>query len=99
MSQYDDEYERPDESEETDPIVRQLRLQIVRLEAQLDQLLASVRERAEEAAEIRVRLAELEEALDRLIARRRRDERLLLLAWVIAVSSLAMTLLFAYFGR
>ena len=91
MSRYDDDYDGPDESEDTDPIIRELRLEIVRLEAQLDQLLASVRERAEEAAEIRVRLAELEEALNHLQARRRRDERLLVLAWVVAVLSAAAT--------
>ena len=96
MSQYDDEYDSPDESEDTDPIIRELRLEIVRLEAQLDQLMASVRERAEEAAEIRAKLAELELAIDRLKARRQRDERLLVLAWLMVVVSLAMSL-YTYF--
>ena len=96
MSRYDDEYDSPDESEDTDPVIRELRLEIVRMEAQLDQLMASVRERAEEAAEIRAKLAELEQALDRLIVRRRRDERLLVLAWLMVVVSLAMSL-YTYF--
>ena len=96
MSRYDDEYDSPDESEDTDPVIRELRTEIVRLEAQLDQLLASVRERAEEEAEIRARLAELEQAIDRLKARRQRDERLLVLAWLMVVLSLAMSL-YTYF--
>ena len=73
-----------------------MRAEIVRLEAQLDQLMASVRERAEEAAEIRTKLAELEQAIDRLRARRLRDERLLVLAWLMVVVSLAMSL-YTYF--
>ena len=93
MSQYDDEHDNPDESEDTDPFIHELRVKIIRLEAQLDQLQASTRERAEESAQIRVKLMELEEALDRLKARRRRDERLLLLAWLMVVLSLAMSLL------
>ncbi len=96
MSRYDDEYDGPDGSEDTDPIIRELRAEIVRLEAQLDQLMASVRERAEEAAEIRTKLAELEQAIDRLRARRLRDERLLVLAWLMVVVSLAMSL-YTYF--
>ena len=96
MSRYDDEYDGPDGSEDTDPIIRELRGEIVRLEAQLDQLMASVRERAEEAAEIRTKLAELEQAIDRLRARRLRDERLLVLAWLMVVVSLAMSL-YTYF--
>jgi|SRR5579883_602208 len=92
MSHYDDEDNSFDGSEETDPVVRELRVEIVRLEAQLDQLMASVRERARESAEIRVKLAELEEGLERLRARRRRDEKLLILAWVMMMVSLSMSL-------
>lgn len=92
MSRYDDEYDSPDESEDTDPVIRELRTEIIRLEAQLDQLQASVRERAEEAVEIRAKLVELERALERLKARRRRDEKLLFIAWLMVVLSLAMSL-------
>jgi septal ring factor EnvC (AmiA/AmiB activator) len=92
MSQYDDEYDSPDESEDTDPLILKLRMQIIRLEAQLDQLQASVRERADEAVEIRAKLVELEHAIERLRARRRRDERLLVLAWLMVVLSLATSL-------
>ncbi len=92
MSRYDDEYDSQDESEDTDPLIRELRAEIIRLEAQLDQLQASVRERAEEAVEIRAKLADLDRTLERLKPRRRRDEKLLVLAWVMVVLSLAMSL-------
>ena len=92
MSRFDDDYDSPDESEDTDPVIRELRAEIIRLEAQLDQLTASVRERAEEAALIQVQLAELEVRLARLEARRRRDEKLLVVAWAIAVGSLALSI-------
>lgn len=97
MSRYDDDYDAPDESEDTDAVVRALRLEIVRMEAKLDQLQADVRERAEEAAEIRARLAELESAIELLQARRRRDEKLLVVAWILVALSLSATL-FAYFA-
>ena len=98
MSRFDDDYDSPDESEDTDPMIRELRTEIIRLEAQLDQLTASVRERAEEEAIIQVQLAELEVRLTRLEARRRRAEKLLIVAWVIAVGSLAMTV-YTYLTR
>lgn len=94
MSRYDDEFDSDefDSPEETDSVIRELRLEIVRLEAQLDQLSAGVRERAEETAAIAARLAELEAAVDRLQARQRRDQRLLVLAWVMVGASLGMSL-------
>jgi hypothetical protein len=93
MSRFDDDYnfDSPDESEDTDPLIRDLRAKIIRLEAQLDQLKASVREQTEESAIIAAQLAELRAEFVRLQARRRRDEKLLVLAWVLAVASLAMT--------
>ncbi|MBN9122037.1 MAG: hypothetical protein J0I06_23330 [Planctomycetes bacterium] len=94
MSRYDD-YDSPDGSEDTDPTIHELRTEIIRLEAQLDQLAASVRERTEETALISAQLAELKVWVARLEARRRRDGKLLLLAWVMAVTSLAMTV-YAY---
>jgi uncharacterized protein involved in exopolysaccharide biosynthesis len=93
MSRYDDDFDGPDESEDTDPIIRELRTEIVRLEAQLDQLTASVRERAEEAAVIQAQLVELERRVARLEARRRRDERLIVVAWLLVGASLALWLL------
>ena len=91
MSRFDDDYDSPDESEDTDPVIRELRAEIIRLEAQLDQLTASVRERAEEAAIIQVQLAALEMRIARLEERRQRDEKLLLVAWTVALASLALS--------
>jgi septal ring factor EnvC (AmiA/AmiB activator) len=96
MSRYDDDYDGPDESEETDPIIRELRTEIIRLEAQLDQLRASIRESTAEMAEIRAKIADMEALLERLKARRRRDEKLLLLAWFMVIVSLAISL-YTYF--
>jgi len=93
MSRFDDDYDfdSPDGSEDTDPLIRDLRAKIIRLEAQLDQLKASIREQTEESAIIAAQLAELQAEFVRLQARRRRDEKFLVLAWVLAVASLAMT--------
>ena len=93
MSHFNDDFDGPDESEDTDPTIRDLRAQIVRLEAQLDQLTASVRERAEEAAAIQAQLADLERRVSRLEARRRRDERLIVIAWFMVGASLALWLI------
>ena len=94
MSRFDDEYEHDDYArpEETDPVIRELRAENIRLEAQLDQLAAGVRERAEESALISAQIAELQRAVERLRQRQRRDARLLVLAWVMVVASLAMSL-------
>ncbi|VTR90730.1 unnamed protein product [Gemmata massiliana] len=101
MSRFDDEYESDrddsDSSEKTDSVIRELRTEIIRLEAQLDQLTASVREQSEESAIIVARLAELERAVDRLRARQRRDSKLLVIAWMMVVASLLMSL-FTYFA-
>ena len=100
MSRFDDENENENENdsddfdrpEETDSVIRELRAEIIRLEAQLDQITASVRERAEESALISAQIAELQRAVQRLRARQRRDARLLVLAWVMVLMSLAMSL-------
>jgi hypothetical protein len=52
-----------------DSLVRELRAELVRLEAQLDQLLAAERERAAETVELRVRMDDLELAIEQLRAR------------------------------
>ncbi len=93
MSRFDDENENENDSpEETDSVIRELRTEIIRLEAQLDQLTASVREQSEESAVLAARLAELGRAVDRLRARQRRDTKLLIFAWVMVVASLAVSL-------
>jgi len=64
-----------DDSDENDPLIRNLRNEMVRLEAQLDQLMAGVRERAEEAEDLRARMEELEKIIDRIKSRYRRASR------------------------
>ncbi len=91
MSEYDEDYGF-DGPEETDSLIRELEMEVVRLRAQLDQLAASLRERERETAEIRTRLRELEAALDRYQARRRRDGRILIFLWVLTFASLAVSL-------
>jgi chromosome segregation ATPase len=92
MSQYDDEDGGFDGPEETDPVIRELRTEVVRLRAQLDQLAANLREREREAAGIRATLAELEEAVERLKARRQRDDRILVVLAILTLGSLALSL-------
>jgi uncharacterized protein involved in exopolysaccharide biosynthesis len=65
-----------DDSDDRDPIVRELRAELVRLEAQLDQLLAAERERAAEIADLRARMEELERILDSIKMRYRYHVRL-----------------------
>lgn len=97
MSHFNDDADTgPDESEDTDATARELRAEIIRLEAQLDQLAASVRERIAEAAVTQARRDELERHVARLLARRRRDEKLLLLAWALVAASVALSL-YTYF--
>jgi acyl-coenzyme A thioesterase PaaI-like protein len=59
----DDGFESPDE---TDPVVRELRLEIVRLEARLDQMIAANRERAEEMAALGLQIDRLREEVAEL---------------------------------
>jgi septal ring factor EnvC (AmiA/AmiB activator) len=70
-----------DPSDESDPVIRELRGEIVRLEAQLDQLAASVREQAAESAELQAVLEDLEERIQSLEARRQFDHRVLV--WLV----------------
>jgi hypothetical protein len=64
-----------DWDESDDGMIRELRLEMVRLEAQLDQLLAAERERAEEIAALHNKLSELEMLVGRLRDRYRRSAR------------------------
>jgi len=88
----DDDDREFDPSDETDPEIRQLRAEILRLEAQLDQLAASVREQAAESARLNAVLADLESRIRRLEARRRFDHRVLVwlvpLVWTVFGASL-----------
>lgn len=81
--------DRPyDDSDENDPLIRELRLELVRLQAQLDQLTAAVAERAEEAEAVRQRMAELEALMVHLRTRMQQRSRLVFwtgLMWGTAI--------------
>jgi uncharacterized protein involved in exopolysaccharide biosynthesis len=71
-----------------DPVVRELRTEMVRLQAQIDQLAAAARERAVEIADLRARLTTLEARMEAIKARYRRDARLW--AWIAGFYGAAM---------
>lgn len=77
-----------DESENAEPIIRELRLEMVRLQAQIDQLAAAAQDRAGEIAQLRVRLADLESRVDAIKTRFRRDLRLWV--WIAALYGTAV---------
>ncbi|MBA4186785.1 MAG: hypothetical protein C0467_02080 [Planctomycetaceae bacterium] len=66
----------PFDSDEDEAIIRELRIEIIRLEAQLDQLIAADRERAEEIGLLQARLTHLEIEVARLRERYRKSSRL-----------------------
>jgi hypothetical protein len=68
-----------DESNDADPVMRELQIEMVRLQAQIDQLAASARERAVEIAELRERLNEIESRIDSIKLRHRKS----LLLWAV----------------
>jgi septal ring factor EnvC (AmiA/AmiB activator) len=94
----DSDFEDRDDIEDTDPIVRELRIEICRLEAQIDQLSASMRERAAETVVIRAQIAMLEERLALLEARQRRYLLLVRIAWVLMLFSMCLSL-YTYFSQ
>ncbi|MDY3559348.1 hypothetical protein R5W23_000340 [Gemmata sp. JC673] len=98
MSRFDDENDGDDfdSPEETDAVIRDLRAKVVRLEAQLDQLAATVRELRAESLTTAALKAEIEAAAKLLRARQRRNTKLLLVAWLMAVASLSLSL-YTYF--
>jgi chromosome segregation ATPase len=61
---------------DADPAVREFRLEIARLQAQIDQLAAASSDRNLEVAKLRERLAELEAIVERLRRRYRQIVRL-----------------------
>jgi len=82
----DDDYSF-DETNDAEPVMRELRIEMVRLQAQIDQLVASTRERAVEIAELQVRLTELEQRFDSLKRGYRRNVRLWI--WIAAMYGIA----------
>ena len=68
----DDDFDPTDES---DPEIRELRLEIVRLEARIDQLAAAERERAAEMDELRLMMDDLSRRIAALEAFRKQYGR------------------------
>jgi hypothetical protein len=99
MNPRDDEDPPFDDFDDTDrdPVVRELRTEMVRLQAQIDQLAAAARERAAEIADLRARLTELELRFEVIKARQRRD--LKVWAWAMAMYGTAMGLGLSYLLR
>lgn len=80
MDAYDDDF---DPADELDPVVRELRNEIVRLEAQFDQLAAATARQEAEMELIRAETAELHRLIDDLAASRRRFKRQMLVQSVV----------------
>ncbi len=81
-----------DNSDDNDLVIRGLRIEMVRLQAQLDQLLAAARERSEEVAALRTRLDELDRVIEAIRSRYRRNTRLWIIISAMYGASLGMTL-------
>ncbi len=92
----DDEFSF-DEHNDADPIMRELRMEMVRLQAQIDQLAASARDRAAEIAELRVRLTELELRINAIKMRHRKNVQLWIL--IAAMYGAAIGMGFSYLMR
>jgi len=86
MDPREDEDPPFDDNDDNDPVIRELRAEMVRLQAELDQLSAAVRERAEESAELRARLDELERVIERIRLRMRRSRIWVAIGVVYGVS-------------
>jgi hypothetical protein len=98
MNPRDDEDEyRFDESGDAEPMIRELRAEMVRLQAEIDQLAAAARERGAEIALLRSRLALLEERVEAIRARARRD--LKLWVWIAAIYGATVGLGVSYLVR
>ena len=87
-------YEDPHEA---DPVVRELRLEMSRLQAQLDQLAAASRDRNAEIAELRERMNELEAIVNRLRLRYRQNVRLW--ACIAVMYGTTIGMVFSYLWR
>lgn len=74
----DDDFDSDDDfdpTDESDPQIREMRLEIVRLEARIDQLAAAERERAAEMEELRVMMDDLSRRIAALEAFRKQYGR------------------------
>lgn len=71
-----------DPADDTDATIRRLETEVARLTAGLDQLAADLREQKAEAAITRARVDEVEKAIRRIEARRKRD-RYMVPVWML----------------
>jgi hypothetical protein len=98
MNRNDDEddylFNKPNDA---DPAMRELRIEMVKLQCQIDQLSASARDRAIEIAELRLRMNELELRFQVLKLRHRRSIQLWV--WIAAMYGAALGMGFSYLMR
>jgi uncharacterized protein involved in exopolysaccharide biosynthesis len=87
---FDDEFG----ADETDaePVIREMRAEMIRLQAQIDQIAAAAHDRADEIAILRARLSQLERRLDLIRTRFRRSLRLWVLTAALYGAALGMGL-------
>ena len=76
MDPRDDFDDDPPRDDSDDSLVQELRAELLRLEAQLDQILAGEREHGEEVAKLERQMIELQGAMDTVRARYRQKARL-----------------------
>jgi hypothetical protein len=72
----DKPYDDSGDSDDNDPVVRELRAELLRLESQLDQILAGEREHGEEVARLETQMVELQGMMDAIRDRYRQKVRL-----------------------
>jgi predicted nuclease with TOPRIM domain len=97
MNRDEDDDSLYDETNDAEPAMQELRIEMIRLQAEIDQLAASARERASEIAELRDRMTDLELRFSSLVLRHRRRTWL----WVLiaAMYGAAAGMGFSYLMR
>lgn len=90
---YDDD-RGPDDSADPEPVIRELRTEMIRQQARIDQIAAAAHDRADELAILRARLAELQSRGDATQARHRRSIRMWVLAGAVYGLALGIALSF-----
>ena len=84
----------PDDSADPEPVIRELRTEMIRQQAQIDQIAAAAHDRAEEIAILRAPLAELQSRSDASRTRYRRSLRMWVLVGVLYGLALGVALSF-----
>lgn len=97
MDPRDEDRPFDDYGDSDDALVEELRAEMIRLQAQIDQLSAAARDRAAEIAELRDRLVELELRIDVIQGRYRRGVRMW--AATAAVYGVAVGLVLSWLMR